>query len=299
MGVTTTKPREPMPTRNRIVTAVLATAAIAATAPAAAEAHHVAGGSAQCALVDNVPTITASADFVGFQEYNKPIDGQLRIDGAVVEAIDDFRFAGLNGTWKSAPHAVEAGGHHVSGALWWPHQDGRNGRFEADVVCPAPEVTPPPKTPAPTPTPAQHPTPPPAAPPASAGAVLGATASGPCVPAALGRYRVTVTPKHQLHGLVTFHLRGARTSHIRWYVDTRRAGRSGKRWEFIRRHGRAYGIYLWAQQRWGKHLWGRHTVEARFRVTDSCGMARAVRVQRLYFNHDPLPDDPIFAHPGR
>ena len=39
---------------------------------------------------------------------------------------------------------------------------------------------------------------------------------------------------HQLHGLVTFHLRGARTSHVRWYVDTRRAGLSGKRWEFIR-----------------------------------------------------------------
>jgi len=290
-----------MPNRSRIVTAVLATTAIAAVAPAAAEAHHVAGGSAQCTLVDNVPTITASADFVGFQEYNKPIDGQLQIDGADVEAIDGFRFAGLNGTWNSVPHAGKAGAHHVSGSFWWPHQDGRNGRFEADVVCPAPKVTPPPKTPAPTPSPTPQPSspPPPAAPPAGAGAVLGATASGPCVPGALGRYRITVTPKHQLHGLVTFHLRGARTSHVRWFVDTRRAGQSGKRWESIRRHGRAYHIYLWARPRWGKHLWGRHTVEARFRITDSCGTAHAVRVQRLYFNHDPRPDDPIFAHPER
>ena len=53
---------------------------------------------------------------------------------------------------------------------------------------------------------------------------------------------------------------------------------------------------LRAQQRWGVHLWGRHTIEARFKVTDSCGSVRSVRVQRLYFNHDPLPDDPIFAH---
>ena len=161
-----------MPNRSRIVTAGLATAVIAALAPAAAEAHHVAGGSAQCTLVDNVPTITASADFVGFQEYNKPIDGKLQVDGGDVEAINDFRFAGLNGTWNSASHAVTAGAHHVIGDFWWPHQDGRNGRFEADVACPAPKVTPPPKTPAPTPSPTPQPSSPPptAAPPAGAGA---------------------------------------------------------------------------------------------------------------------------------
>ena len=120
-----------------------------------------------------------------------------------------------------------------------------------------------------------------------------------CVPKKLGKYRITVTPKHALHGLVTFHLRGPGVSHVRWFIDTRRAGASGKKWEWLRRGGRDYSVYLWAQERWGEHLWGRHTIEARFRVKDSCGRARAARVQRLYFNHDPLPDDPIFAHSGQ
>jgi len=31
-------------------------------------------------------------------------------------------------------------------------------------------------------------------------------------------------------------------------------------------------------------------------VKNSCGKVRPVRVTRLYFNHDPLPNDPIFAH---
>ncbi|MBW8712118.1 MAG: hypothetical protein JF631_14185, partial [Mycobacterium sp.] len=107
-----------------------------------------------------------------------------------------------------------------------------------------------------------------------------------------------VTPKHALHGLVTFHLHGPHISHVRWFIDTRRAGTSDKKWEWLRRGGRDYSVYLWAQERWGEHLWGRHTIEARFRVKDSCGRARAARAQRLYFKHDPLRHDPIFAHPA-
>jgi hypothetical protein len=115
----------------------------------------------------------------------------------------------------------------------------------------------------------------------------------------LGRYRITVTPKGRRHGLVTFHLKGhgaSQARQIRWYIDTRRAGTSTQPWEHVRNHGRSYSIYLWVQERWGIHLWGRHTIEAHFNVTNSCGKVRAVRVQQLYFNHDPLPDDPIFAH---
>ena len=117
-----------------------------------------------------------------------------------------------------------------------------------------------------------------------------------CVARKLGRYRITVTPKGALHGLVTFHLKGRNVTGVRWCVDTRRAGRSGKSWEWVHARGRAYSVYLWAQPRWGVHLWGRHTVEARFSVKNSCGKVRSVRVERLYFNHDPRPDDPIFAH---
>jgi hypothetical protein len=112
----------------------------------------------------------------------------------------------------------------------------------------------------------------------------------------LPTFRLTVTPKNAMHGLVTFHLRGPGAGQVRWFIDTRRAGLSGKKWEWLRHGGRDYSVYLWAQARWGQHLWGRHTIEARVRVKDSCGKARAVRVQRLYFNHDPLPNDPIFAH---
>jgi hypothetical protein len=127
--------------------------------------------------------------------------------------------------------------------------------------------------------------------------VEGATAKAPrCVARKLGRYRITVTPKGALHGLVTFHLKGRAASQVRWFVDTRRAAKSARTWEWVHDHGRAYSVYLWAQKRWGVHLWGRHTIEARFKVKDSCGRVRSARVERLYFNHDPRPDDPIFAH---
>jgi hypothetical protein len=126
--------------------------------------------------------------------------------------------------------------------------------------------------------------------------VLGETETSKCVPKKLGKFRITQTPKGAKHGLVTFHLKGKGATNIRWYVDTRRAAAKRKTWEWTTGNGRHYFIYLWAQQRWGEHLWGRHTVEAKFTVKDSCGTARAVRVSKLYFNHDPLPNDPIFAH---
>ena len=116
------------------------------------------------------------------------------------------------------------------------------------------------------------------------------------MPKKLGQYQITVTPKGALHGLVTFHLKGRGASKVRWFVDTRRAAKTNRRWEWLSKDGRHYSIYLWAQERWGEHLWGRHTIEAKFSVKDSCGKARAVRVSKLYFNHDPLPNDPIFAH---
>jgi hypothetical protein len=288
-----------MPRSIRVVKAVVGAAVVAGLAPAAAQAHHVAGGAAKCELVGNVPTITATASFVNFTSYNKPIDGVLKVDTATVQTISGWTFPGSNGTWNSAPQTVTAGAHHVTGIFTWPNQDGENGRFDADVTCPTPN-TPPPPAPTPTPTPAPIPAPPappaPAAAPPAQGAILGATQTAPCVPKKFGKFRITVTPKGAKHGLVTFHLKGRGATHVRWYVDTQRAAKANKRWEWLSRSGRDYSIYLWAQQRWGKHLWGRHTIEAAFRVENSCGNARAVRVTKLYFNHDPLPNDPIFAH---
>ena len=49
-----------------------------------------------------------------------------------------------------------------------------------------------------------------------------------------------------MHGLVTFHLKGQGVRKVRWFVDTRSAGKSAKKWEWVNNHGRAYHIYLWA-----------------------------------------------------
>jgi hypothetical protein len=248
-------------------------------APAVAQAHYLVRSGTTCELVGNVPTISAGASFESFDSNNKPIGGVLEVDDTVVETISGFTFPGSNGTWNSAQHPVTAGSHHVSGSFTWPNQNGQNGRFDSDVTCPAPATPPTPPSPESGPTPAP--------PPAPQRAVAGETESGPCVPKKLGRYRITVTPKGATHGLVTFHLKGRGASRIRWYVDTRRAGVSGQKWEWLRQHGRAYSVYLWAQERWGEKLWGRHPIEARFRVKNSCGKARAVHVERTYFNHDP------------
>jgi hypothetical protein len=292
----------------RIVTPVAVVAMVAAT-PAVAEAHHVDAGGARCSLVGNVPTIRAWATFKDFTESNKPISGQLDLDQQNVETVNAFTFTGPDATWQSDAHPTTPGQHQVSGTFSWPGQGQENDRFDVDVSCPAPQPAPSPSpspspSPAPSPSPGQGPTPSPPsspapAPPAASTQPVTRTTPAACVYAKPSRYRITVTPRHQRHGLVRFRLHGPSVSHIQWYVDTKRAGLSGKSWEFLPRHGREYGVYFWVQQRWGRHLWGRHTIEARFRVIGSCGKARAARVQLLYFNHDPRPDDPVFAHPAR
>src|SRR4051794_26105197 len=99
--------------RNGFPTAVVATMAVALLAPAAAEAHHVANGSAVCTLVGSVPTIKAQASFVSFASYNKPVAGELHVDGKTVATISGFTFAGSDGTWQSAAVTSTPGSHHV------------------------------------------------------------------------------------------------------------------------------------------------------------------------------------------
>src|SRR4051794_12649636 len=162
-----------------IVTGVVATGMMAAV-PAAAQAPQVSGGDAQCTLIGNVPTITASARFESFADNDKPIRGELQVDGASVETITDFTFSGPSGTWNSAQHRVAAGPHHVSGSFTRPNQDGASGRFSAEGNRRAAEPPPPPSNPSTSPSPA--PAPPAAGQPAPQpqGAVLGE--SGRCVP---------------------------------------------------------------------------------------------------------------------
>ena len=106
-----------MPRTSRVVKAAVGAAVVAGIAPAAAQAHHVAGGSAKCELIGNVPTITATASFVNFASYNKPIDGVLKVDGTTVATITGFTFPGSAGTWNSAPVKTTAGDHHISGSF--------------------------------------------------------------------------------------------------------------------------------------------------------------------------------------
>src|SRR5262245_56757004 len=127
--------------RNGFPTAVVAMTTVALLAPAAAEAHHVSDGSAECTLVGNVATIKASASFVGFASYNKPIAGKLDVDGKTVATITGFTFSGSSGTWQSGDVTTTPGSHKVVGQFSWPHQDGMNGKFSADVTCPTPTPT--------------------------------------------------------------------------------------------------------------------------------------------------------------
>src|SRR4051794_13278636 len=145
--------------RNGFPTAVIAVTAAALMGPAAADAHHVDSGSAACTLVGNVPTMKAQASFVGFATYNKPIAGTVAIDGKTVVTITGFTFSGADGIWQSAGIATTPGAHHVTGEFTWPHQDGMNGKFNADATCPTPPKPTPTPTPSPTPTPTPTPSP--------------------------------------------------------------------------------------------------------------------------------------------
>src|SRR4051812_30548726 len=117
--------------RNGFPTAVVAMTTVALLAPAAAEAHHVAGATAACSLVANVPTITARASFAGFQSYNKPIAGKMNVDGATVATVTGFTFAGSDGTWQSPAVKSTPGSHHISGGVPLPPPDGPNRQIGA------------------------------------------------------------------------------------------------------------------------------------------------------------------------
>ena len=106
--------KEAKPMRNGFPTAVVAMTTAALLVPAAAEAHHVSNGSAECTLVGNVPTIKARASFTGFASYNKPIAGKMR--GRRQDGRDDLRLHLL----RLERHVAERR-HHLDAGLA-PHQ---------------------------------------------------------------------------------------------------------------------------------------------------------------------------------
>jgi hypothetical protein len=275
--------------------------------PAVAEAHHLEQDTSTlaCVLVNNAPTLQVHAQYRDFNAADLPVSvtttvdhqpitgGSYSITTQTVPSLPDFAD---NKSYPLAP-----GVHDVLYDASWNH-DRYGGHFGATVVCPAPVPPPPPPTlcngvpmtpgancaPPPPPvycngklmppgTPPSCKTPPATPPPC-------ATKCTPpphrCVP---GHYRITVTPKHLLHGKVVFRLIGPRTSHIRWYVNGKRV-HGGRPYSYFTHGGRRLNVYLWVESIWGYPQWGRRTVVAKFH--GRCGPGRA---HVPYFNNDPQP----------
>jgi hypothetical protein len=261
-----------------------------------ADAHYVIDQQATCARVGNVPTITASANLVEFGSVDQDVHITVGVDSAV--PIDQrFPYAPATEPWTASTPST-AGDHSVYIYITWKHNgtpyDSSYG--PTTVTCPSPVPPPvmcngvpvPPGTNCTTPpvVVCNGVTMPPGTPPASCvkppRKPCGCTPKPPvrCVP---GHYRITVTPRHALHGPVTFRLIGPHSRHVRWYVDHVRHGVRGHAWEHVSHHGRRWWIYLWVQDVWGRDLWGRHNVTVTF--TTPCGR-RKLKVS--YFNHDPV-----------
>jgi hypothetical protein len=141
----------------RRVIAALAVAAAGLVIVPAAEAHYVINQQATCALVNNVPTITASADFAEFGSPDQDIHVTVGVDNAV--PIDQrFPYAPAGGHWSASTPST-AGDHRVYIYITWKHYGTPNDSSygPVTVTCPTP-VPPPPPPPPPVVTP---PTPPP------------------------------------------------------------------------------------------------------------------------------------------
>lgn len=158
-----------------------------------------------------------------------------------------------------------------------------------DIVCDKPTPTPTPEPPVVTPTP-EPPTTPPVPPAPPVPPVTPPTPPVPpkvCPDTSADRYKITVTPRHATHGRVTFKLKGPHVRKVRWYVDLKRRGVSGVRWETLSGKGdRTYRVYLFSKEVWGPALWGEHWVTVRATVGPK-GCGHSVSKKLKFFNNDP------------
>lgn len=275
-------------------------------APSSALAH-TATVKADCVNGNAVGTYTHQSF-----PNNSTADLALWIDGKLAKS---GTATGLGSAPKtttlSTPLPVDNKPHTLYAATAWK-ADGGGYKASNTVTCPA--IQPPP-TPTPTPTPPPNPTPtptpvpptPPVVPPVplvpptppvgcDGKALIPGVAAPDCTPSppkpvcpdtSTNRYKITVTPKHAAHGLVTFKLHGPHVRKVRWYVDMERRGISKVRWETL--SGKAdstYKVWLFSTEVWGKQLWGNHWVAVRATVGPK-GCAHSVSVRLKYFNNDP------------
>jgi hypothetical protein len=119
----------------------------------AAEAHYVVNQQATCALVGNVPTITASANFNEFGSPDQNIHITVGVDSAV--PIDQrLPYAPATNPWSASTPST-GGDHRVYIYITWTHYGTPNDSSfgPTTVTCPPPVVTPPPPPVTPPPPP--------------------------------------------------------------------------------------------------------------------------------------------------
>lgn len=296
--------------RNRFLSLGVVLAALGIF-PAAAQAHHVANQQATCDLVANVPTITASADFVEFGSPDQNVHITVGVDSAV--PVDQhLPYAPAGGHWSASTPSA-AGDHKVFIYITWTHYGTPNdSSFGPTIVtCPAPVPPPPTCNGVPMPPGTDCAPPPPvvycngtAMPPgtpASACAPPPKKVTPPCAckprPHCIPRHaRLKVFPLRRRHGEVIFTLAGVRRADVvsvRWAVHRpgqrwRHVGHSGKPWEHLAHRGLSWHIFLWVEPVWGYPQWGRHVVKATAKIKTTCGVITVVR-RVPYMNHDPEP----------
>lgn len=127
--------------RNRFLSLGVVLAALGVF-PAAAQAHHVVNQQADCALVGNVPTITASADLVDFGSSDRDIHITVGVDNTVPIDVH-LPYAPAGGHWSASTPST-AGDHKIYIYITWLHYttpyDSSYG--PTTVTCPAPVVPP-------------------------------------------------------------------------------------------------------------------------------------------------------------
>jgi|RhiMetStandDraft_4_1073278.scaffolds.fasta_scaffold56759_1 collagen triple helix repeat protein len=112
----------------------------------AALANHVNDGKskAECACPAGEGTITLTVRFEQFADSNKPIDGNIYVDGVKVDHVEDFTFAGDAGTLVRVLAGTYASGRHrVYAKFTWPGKGyDDDDDFYAEVECPQPPPAP-------------------------------------------------------------------------------------------------------------------------------------------------------------
>jgi hypothetical protein len=261
--------------------------AVALGVPAVAEAHHIdhTASNITCVLVNGTPTIQTTVAYRQFADYDKPVQVVISLNGTLV-FHDWITWTGsdYNHTWSKV---VAPGGYDVHYWAGWLNNSVTD-EINVHVNCPAPPTPPTPPTPPVTPpSPPVTPPSPPVTPP-----------TPPVIPphhkCIVPKIKVTVTPKHQLHGLIHFHVKvtGGTLTSATWYVRRNgklvRHGHSGKPWEWTTAHGANWYVYLWVESVWGYPQWGMRTGSVHVNVKTACGTAKVAKHFR-YMNHDPEP----------